>query len=181
MGNIQDGELELSSLKFLPRSHDEFPALLLRPGDVLFNRTNSAELVGKSAVYRGKPAVCSFASYLIRVRLRDQCLPDYLVAVLNSSYGRAWVATVVSQQVGQANVSGGKLKRLAIPVPPIAEQRAMVATLVRAESILERQHGQIDASLAMANSLRQAVLHQGFSGTLVSSRSNSRARELASR
>ncbi|MBU6326091.1 MAG: hypothetical protein KGQ89_00535, partial [Verrucomicrobia bacterium] len=51
MGNIKDGSLVLDSLKYLPANHEEFPALLLQDGDILFNRTNSAELVGKSAVY----------------------------------------------------------------------------------------------------------------------------------
>ena len=54
MGNIQDGELDLEKLKFLPHEHHEFPELHLNDGDVLFNRTNSPELVGKSAVYRSQ-------------------------------------------------------------------------------------------------------------------------------
>jgi type I restriction enzyme, S subunit len=105
MGNIQDGKLDLSSLKFLPEDHDEFPDLLLDIGDVLFNRTNSAELVGKSAVYLGQPEKASFASYLIRVRCSG-LLPELLSGYINSAYGREWVASVVSQQVGQANVNG---------------------------------------------------------------------------
>ena len=67
MGNIKDGSLVLDSFKYLPTDHEEFPALLLQDGDLLFNRTNSAELVGKSAVYRGNPSPCSCASYLIRI------------------------------------------------------------------------------------------------------------------
>ena len=69
MGNIQGGALELSNLKYLPADHSEFPSLLLKDGDMLFNRTNSPELVGKSAVYHGNPPICSYASYLIVVRL----------------------------------------------------------------------------------------------------------------
>lgn len=63
MGNIQDGKLDYDNLKYLPQDHKEFPELLLNDGDLLFNRTNSAELVGKTAVYRdiGKPV--SYASY----------------------------------------------------------------------------------------------------------------------
>ena len=69
MGNIQEGTLNLERLKHLPLDHSEFPKLLLANGDLLFNRTNSAELVGKTAVYRGRPDPCSFASYLISVRM----------------------------------------------------------------------------------------------------------------
>jgi type I restriction enzyme S subunit len=126
MGNIQDGKLDLSSLKYLPQDHAEFPDLLLNPGDLLFNRTNSPELVGKSAVYRGSPVKCSCASYLIRVVLHPDCEPNYLAYYLNSMHGKQWVATVVVQQVGQANVNGAKLKALELPLPPAAEQRRIV-------------------------------------------------------
>ena len=104
MGNIQNGTLDWRSLKFLPSNHDEFPELLLASGDVLFNRTNSAELVGKTAVFDGSRAA-SFASYLIRLRPTGLD-PRLLSAYLNSSLGREWIASVVSQQVGQANVNG---------------------------------------------------------------------------
>ena len=68
MGNIQRGELHWTELKYLPANHAEFPNLLLEVGDVLFNRTNSFELVGKSAVCKALDRPASFASYLIRVR-----------------------------------------------------------------------------------------------------------------
>jgi type I restriction enzyme S subunit len=68
MGNIQDGRIDLSALKFVPVEAEGLPDLLLAPGDLLFNRTNSFELVGKTAVFR-ETLPCTFASYLIRVRL----------------------------------------------------------------------------------------------------------------
>src|SRR5688572_27326807 len=72
MGNLcQNGSLDLTHLKYLPETHSEFPLLLLRAGDLLFNRTNSADLVGKTAAYKGVPSPCSFASYLIRIRLHQ--------------------------------------------------------------------------------------------------------------
>src|SRR5688572_25514030 len=102
MGNIFDGRLVFTGLKHLPEKHHEFPQLLLKPGDVLFNRTNSPELVGKTAVYSAEhPSPCSFASYLIRIQL-SAYEPDLFAAYLNSGYGRAWIRSCVSQQVGQA-------------------------------------------------------------------------------
>lgn len=67
MGNIQQGKLDRTDLKYLPRDHHEFPDLLLKQGDVLFNRTNSFELVGKAAVCGDLNKPTSFASYLIRI------------------------------------------------------------------------------------------------------------------
>src|SRR5947209_15554874 len=95
MGNLrQDERLDLDDLKFLPASHDEFPALFLQNGDILFNRTNSAELVGKTGVYRGIPAPCSFASYLIRIRLHECVLPTLISAFLSSGHVRRWIKSV---------------------------------------------------------------------------------------
>lgn len=138
MGNILDGRLNFSNLKYLPPHHSEFPSLLLEPGDVLFNRTNSAELVGKTAVFQPmKLSPFSFASYLIRIRLRAY-EPQLFAAFLNSALGREWIRSCVKQQVGQANVSGGALRRLELPVPPANEQRRIVAKLESLQARIRR-------------------------------------------
>jgi type I restriction enzyme S subunit len=166
MGNIVDGALSTEKLKYLPIDHPEFPELLLRDGDLLFNRTNSPELVGKSAVYRGEPSPCSFASYLIRVQLGPELQPEFLALALNGPYGREWITSVVSQQVGQANVNGSKLKAFRIPVPPIAEQRRLVELAESRLSFLEDSRAEIRKNLLHARSLRQAILRQAFAGHL---------------
>jgi type I restriction enzyme S subunit len=166
MGNIRDGRLSLDELKYLPDAHDEFPALFLKPGDLLFNRTNSAELVGKSAVYHGTPAPCSFASYLIRVRLRKGIQPEYVNCVINSVYGRRWIRSVVSQQVGQANVNGTKLRALSIPLPPADEQTEIVRLVGEAFDAAERAVSDLTANGERAQTLRQAILALAFSGAL---------------
>lgn len=129
MGNIHEGAIRTDALKYLPAEHSEFPSLFLADGDLLFNRTNSAELVGKSAVYRGNPEESSFASYLIRLRLKPGYVPEFLSWYINSSFGRAWIASVVSQQVGQANVNGTKLKNLRVMVPSFGEQQRIVTEI----------------------------------------------------
>ena len=166
MGNIQDGKFDLDKLKYLPRAHDEFPELLLRIGDLLFNRTNSAELVGKTAVFKGTPHACSFASYLIRVRFGDSCNPNFVSYFINSVLGRAWIADVVSQQVGQANVNGTKLQALAIPLPPLAEQTRIVAEVERRMSVVEELEAVVSSNLQRATRLRQSILQEVFRGEL---------------
>ena len=168
MGNIVDGRAQsCENLKSLPADHPEFPDLLLEPGDMLFNRTNSAELVGKTAVYTGTPRPCSFASYLIRVRLSAACLPTLLSAYINSHLGRSWIASVVNQQVGQANVNGSKLRALRVPLPPAAEQQRIVAEI-------DRHFTRIDAGVAALKRLqanlkryRASVLKAACEGKLV--------------
>lgn len=166
MGNIVNGRLVFEALKYLPPEHQEFPELLLRPGDVLFNRTNSPELVGKTAVYSAEhPSPCSFASYLIRLRLRDY-EPSLFAAYVNSGYGRAWIRSCVSQQVGQANVSGGKLRELQVPVPPRNEQRRIVAKLETLQARSRRAREALDAVPPLLEKLRQSILAAAFRGDL---------------
>ena len=166
MGNIQEGALDFTNLKFLPSQSEEVERTLLNPGDLVFNRTNSPELVGKSAVYKeGHPSAC-FASYLIRVAFPENFLPDYVCFFINSQHGREYIAQVRSQQVGQANVNGTKLAAMPIPLPPLAEQRRIVAEVERRLSVIQQAEATVEASLARAERLRQSILKQAFSGRL---------------
>jgi len=167
MGNIQNGQLVADALKYLPTEHEEFPELLLEPGDLLFNRTNSYELVGKTGVYRGTLEPCSFASYLIRVRFLSGVHSQFVASFINSAYGREWISSVVSQQVGQANVNGTKLKALSVPLPPQAEQHFIVDEVERRLSVVDKLETTVEANLKQADSLRQSILKRAFSGKLV--------------
>lgn len=175
MGNIVDGKIDLSNLKYLPTDHPEFPEQLLEVGELLFNRTNSPELVGKTAVYKGNPSPSACASYLIRVTLSSGVLGDYLSAALNSLIGRRWVKAVVNQQVGQANVNGTKLKAHTFPLPPVAEQHRIVAEVDRRLSVLDALDRTIDANLARCARLRQSILKRAFEGRLVPPEAPSRS------
>ena len=168
MGNIVDGKIVLNNLKYLPKEHNEFPELLLNKGDLLFNRTNSRELVGKTAVYTGIPNPCSFASYLIRVRFHPSI--DSMIAAyyINSVYGKDWILSVVSQQAGQANINGTKLKLLAVPMPPEKEQQVLVEEVERHLFAADEVEKTITAELKRAEQLRQSILKKAFSGKLVS-------------
>lgn len=166
MGNIQDGALDFSNLKFLPAEHDEFPELLLKAGDVLFNRTNSAELVGKTAVFNGYSKPCSFASYLIRLRAAAYA-PKLLSAYINSNTGRTWVGSVVSQQVGQANVNGTKLAGLAVPFMPEKEQAEILRRIEFAFQKIDRVAADAASASKLLARLDQAILTKAFRGELV--------------
>ncbi len=167
MGNIQDGKLDYKNLKYFPTDHDEFPALFLDDGDLLFNRTNSPELVGKTAVYRSEVSPCSYASYLIAVKLTQSFLPEIASAYINSAYGRHWIKSVVVQQVGQANVNGSKLAALTIPLPPKAEQLALVKALTEQTNSALDQEKNIEISLKQSTAQRQNILRAAFAGQLV--------------
>ncbi|RLQ16881.1 restriction endonuclease subunit S [Vibrio sp. SBT000027] len=167
MGNIQDGKLDYGNLKFLPVDHKEFPDLLLNDGDLLFNRTNSAELVGKTAVYRdiGKPV--SYASYLISVTFSEHVLPEIAAYYINSVLGKKWLSEVMNQTAGQANVNGTKLGNLAIPLPPSAEQKALIDEISNEFDSVDRQVEATLLGLKQSEAQRKNILKSAFSGQLV--------------
>lgn len=167
MGNIVDGRLDYGNLKYLPQSHHEFPELLLVDGDILFNRTNSADLVGKTAVYTERNEPTSFASYLIRLRVKGY-VPELLSAYINSPYGRAWVRSAINQQVGQANVNGSKLRELGVPLIPFDEQQALWKVIKARFAAMDKALGEVDRAGRLLDRLDDAILDRAFRGELFS-------------
>jgi type I restriction enzyme S subunit len=124
MGNIQGGELDWTELVFTSDER-EIVRYKLEPGDVLFNRTNSPQLVGKTAVFNGeRPAI--HAGYLIRVRCSSRMIPDYLAYCLNSPAGREYCLSVKSDGVSQSNINARKLAAFELPCPSREIQRTIV-------------------------------------------------------
>lgn len=169
MGNIGAGRLTYDDLKFMPKGWSDEEKFLLEDGDVLFNRTNSAELVGKTAVYKENHPRAVFASYLVRVRLYpDIYSPDFLAYYINSAHGRAYIRRVTSQQVGQANVNATKLASMPLPLPPVAEQKRITEGVERLLSIVENSAATSSSEVKRASRLRQSILRNAFSGALIS-------------
>jgi type I restriction enzyme S subunit len=167
MGNIQDGGLDFSSLKYLPASHKDVDKLTLADGDLLFNRTNSAELVGKTAVYRAKLGPMTFASYLIRCQFAPGVIPEWVSLVINSAYGRQYISAVSSQQVGQANVNGSKLAAMPIPLPSTEEQESILAAAGEYKSKASHFSSILAMSRSKSMTMRRSLLTAAFSGKLV--------------
>jgi type I restriction enzyme S subunit len=167
MGNLGQGKIAYDDLKFLPHGTVD-SKLLLQPGDLLFNRTNSAELVGKTAVFRGYREDIAFASYLIRVRPLPSANLEWASIVLNSAIGRRYVAEVRTQQVGQANVNGTKLAAAPIPLPSADEQSRIIAEYDRIFSVIDSMEDAAIAALERGRKLRSSVLSAAFTGNLVS-------------
>src|SRR5262249_4031475 len=117
MGNIQDGRLDWNDLVYTSVA-EEITKYRLTAGDVLFNRTNSPELVGKTAVYQGERDAI-YAGYLIRVRCTNRLLPDYLNYCLNSPAGRDYCWRVKSDGVSQSNINAKKLAAFRFGLPVI--------------------------------------------------------------
>ena len=122
MNNITyDGRLDLSDLKYIDIKDNELEKYIVRNGDVLFNRTNSKELVGKTCVFNIDKQMI-IAGYIIRIRLNEKALPIYLSFVLNSDYGKLTLRAMCKTIIGQANINAQELQQIKIQIPPITLQ-----------------------------------------------------------
>jgi restriction endonuclease S subunit len=123
MLNLQDGEWSISDLKYIAMSVAEKRPYLLNHGDILFNRTNSKELVGKCNVFNLEGEYV-FASYLMRVRLKKDAdlRPEFVVAYMASSLGRIQIDAVSRQIAGMTNINAEEVRELLIPTPSLSTQ-----------------------------------------------------------
>jgi restriction endonuclease S subunit len=165
MGNLQSGEIDWSDLVYTDDEAD-IQKYALKDGDVLFNRTNSLEHVGKTAIYRGDmPAI--FAGYLIRIHFdQSEILPDFLNLFLNSAGARAYGRSISGKSVNQANISASKLKTYPIQLPSFADQKTIVR---KAENIRQPLSDLAESYLQKIqdiDDLRQSLLQKAFSGEL---------------
>lgn len=129
MMNYDDGDIVANDLKYVDLEDREFSDFRVETDDILFNRTNSADLVGKVGIFR-LDGDYVFASYLVRLRANTQkVLPAYLNAYLNSELGQRRLLAYATPGVSQTNISAGSLKKVLVPVPPIGEQPQIVAAL----------------------------------------------------
>ena len=174
MGNIQAGRLDTSDLKYC-EADGEIERLLLRDGDLLFNRTNSPDLVGKSAVFHGGVEM-SFASYLIRVRFSPAAAnPDFVNLWMNSSHGRLWARLAKTDGVSQSNINGTRLAAMPIPLPPIEEQAEIVRRAGGALATADRLAGRIEQAEETLNAISRATRAAAFRGELFASGDADRA------
>ena len=135
MGNIQDGKLILDKLVYTS-DEAEIQKYPLKYNDLLFNRTNSKELVGKTAIYKGEiPAI--YAGYLVRITPLYMS-SDYLNYVMQSQFYWSYCQSVRSDAIGQSNINAEKLKRFVFPLPPLAEQKRIVEKLEQLLPLCER-------------------------------------------
>jgi type I restriction enzyme S subunit len=175
MGNIQDGRLDWGDLVYTSDRH-EIAKYRLAAGDVLFNRTNSPELVGKTTVYRGERDAI-YAGYLIRVRCADRLLPDYLSYCLNSAAGRDYCQQVKTDGVSQSNINAKKLAAFKFGLPTVDEQREIVRRVEGLFKLANAVEKRLFLAAVRTDRLVHAVLAKAFRGELVPTEADLARRE----
>jgi type I restriction enzyme, S subunit len=169
MGNIRDGKVDLSDLKYIRPDAEDVGHYTLRRGDILFNRTNSPELVGKAAVF-DDDRLAVFASYLIRIECDERLVSSrYVCGWINSPWGRWWARTVRTDCVSQSNINSSKLLAMPVPVPPLAEQREIVRQSEEYFAYADAVERRVAAAGERIEQLTRTVLTRALRGELVPS------------
>ena len=170
MGNITNiGTIDYSELVYSSNEED-IKQYSLKKDDLLFNRTNSSDWVGKTAIYKEeRPAI--YAGYLIRIR-PILISPDYLNIVMNSSYYRNWCYNVKTDAVNQSNINAQKLSQLMIPVPPSKEQERIIVKIAKWISLINAIRNNKEDLQSTIKQTKNKILDLAIHGKLVPQDSN---------
>lgn len=162
MGNITyEGQLDLSDLKYVDLGSKDISKYTAVKDDILFNRTNSKELVGKTAVFNLNEPY-AIAGYLVRARVNDKADPYYISGYLNSPHGKTVLMAMCKNIVGMANINAQEFQDIDILIPPLDLQKKYRETI---NSMFQRRE-EISASLETMNSLFISLQNKAFSGEL---------------
>lgn len=163
MNNITyTGEFKLDDLKWCLIPVADEPKFTVRRGDLLFNRTNSPELVGKTAVWRSDEKY-AFAGYLVRVRFEAaRALSEYVSAYLNSSHGKKYLLERAKPSINMSNFSASEFLKIPLLLPPLDLQEHFVVVADATRSSASRFEGMVKDT----NDLFNSLLQRAFRGEL---------------
>ncbi|CAI1496839.1 Type I restriction enzyme EcoKI specificity protein [Serratia marcescens] len=165
MGDIQSGEVKLGGQQVVDLDIEELPYLYVNNRDILYNRTNSAELVGKTGIYLGEDNVYTYASYLIRIRtIKEGHMPELINLNMQAPFFRiTQINPYVKQQCGQANVNGTIMKNMLVAIPPLNEQERILLKVVQlcdiCDTLKSRLQSAQQTQLHLADALTDAALN----------------------
>ncbi len=162
MGNLTySGEIDFTDLKFINLKASEEERYSVRSGDILFNRTNSAELVGKTAIYRLSKKM-AYAGYLVRLRVNQKNTPEFVASFLNSKYAKRMLRGMCKSIIGMANINANEVQEMRIPMTPFSLQQEFAQRVEAIES-LKAKHRE---SLTHLDILFASLQHRAFRGEL---------------
>lgn len=158
MGNVlYDGALDTTDLKYVELEGKALENAALLPGDLLFNRTNSKELVGKTGIWDGRFEAVA-ASYFIRLRANtDLADPQFLWAFMNTPYMKSVLFKTARGAIGQSNINAKELKSFRVPLPPLPQQKRFVAHLDSIRRFDDRIDGAADKAARVTAALSNEV------------------------
>jgi type I restriction enzyme S subunit len=167
MYNIEDGKIVWKDIKRMILSEEEFEKFLLKPNDILINRVNSRELVGKSAVIQNTIESSVYESKNIRMRLKNKVVSSHFVHYWMHFFSSRYFNINAQQVVGMASINQTQISNMPIPLTTLEEQQKIVETINEAYSYIDKIEGTIEKNLLIVNQFRNSVLKKAFEGKLV--------------
>lgn len=163
MGHIVNGRLTIPDEGCL----EEEPEIILEHHDLVFNRTNSLEQVGKVGIFEGqKEDKISIASYLVRLRSNDRALPVYLNYLLNSNWMLAEARARALPSINQANLNPSRYTSIPIPLPPVIEQMEIVTYLDQQVAKLDGLQDKVQVAIDRLQERRIALISEAVTGKI---------------
>lgn len=167
VANVYANELRLDDVSEIGIEENEIQRTLLKDGDLLVVEGNgSADQIGRVALWNGNISPCLHQNHIIKVRFEPKEVAEYVLYWLLSDGGREQITRVASSTSGLYTLSLSKVANLKVPLPPLAEQRRIVAEVERRLSVAQEVESVVAASVARASRLRQSVLKSAFEGRL---------------
>lgn len=168
MNNVNTrGRLMWNEFIRVPATEAAISKYALRHGDVVFNNTNSVELVGKSAFFEGHTEPIVYSNHFTRLRVADDLLdPRYLSFWLVEQWQERVFENLCNRWIGQSAVKNDKLLALSIPLPPLPEQRRIAAILNEQMAAVEKARAAAEAQLAVIEQLPGALLRRAMRGEM---------------
>ena len=162
--NIVDKKVTTDDLKYTELDGEEANRLMLDNGDILLIRTNgNPNYVGRCAVFDGELDDCVYASYLIRLRLDEHSsLPKFVSEFLNSHLGRIEMSGWINTSAGNHNIGISAIENFSLPLPPISEQRQIIAVLHNVNEAIEKTEEIIDQATRVRKGLMQDLFRYGL-------------------
>jgi len=158
MNNITySGHLDLNDLKYINVEDNSLEKYIVRKGDLLFNRTNSKELVGKTAIFTEEREMV-IAGYIIRVRCNSSFHSRYVWGYLNSKHGKAYLRNLCKNIVGMANINAKELQSIPLLLPPLTLQTRFASIIEK----IEEQKAQVRKALQESEDLFQRLMQDLF-------------------
>ena len=167
VANVQRGFLDLTQISTIETSKENIDQLRLTTGDVLFTEGGDRDKLGRGWVWKGEIEECIHQNHVFRARpFSNNIIPEF-VSWWGNSFGQDFFSRFGKQTTNLASINLTVLSQFPIPLPPLAEQRRIVAEVERRLSVIQQAEVAVDASLKRAERLRQSILKQAFSGKLV--------------
>ena len=138
VANVQRWQLDLSEIKMIDLPDRYLPSYRLEDGDILLCEGNSAELVGRGAIWRNEIPDCVHQNHVLRVRTDvSKVLPEFVLAVINSAYGQAYFRSKAKRTTNLASINSKEVAGFPLPLPSVSEQQSLVNELIHGRRYAE--------------------------------------------